>query len=94
MINSDIKPANHSFKKFEAIINVENIKIKGNTYAQKTAFKPNAFFKTTFTSSLILKESLEFNTSTAFVLDSEIPHELFARQESQCIFCSKLTVIV
>lgn len=31
MINSDIKPANHSFKKFEAIINVENIKIKGNT---------------------------------------------------------------
>ena len=93
-MNNEIKPETHSFTKPEEINKVNIIKIKGNKYAQKTAFKHNSLLKTTSTSSFKLKDCTVFKTSISLSFDSDTPQADLALQPSQLTFPFKDIIIL
>ena len=93
-MKSDNKPEIHSLKKKEATTNTTNIKIKGKTYAQNTAFKPSSLFNITSTVSFNWNDWVLLITSISLSLESETPQADFALHPSQLILPFKEIVIV
>ena len=93
-MKSDNKPEIHSLKKKEATTNTTNIKIKGKTYAQNTAFKPSSLFNNTSTVSFNRNDWVELITSISLSLESETPQADCALQPSQFTLPLSATVIL